>query len=170
LAATLEDTAANNEDTPLLKEMNKAIHDVTVGIESFGFNAAIARLYAYTNAISKSRAGKDTKRQALLTLAQLMSPMTPHLAEEMWSILGGEGLLVNATWPVADAAMMVDDTVTLPIQVNGKRRGEINVAKDMPKDEIEALALAEEGVIRAMDGATPKKIIVVPGRIVNVVV
>jgi leucyl-tRNA synthetase len=170
LAATLEDTAANNEDTPLLKEMHKAIHDVTVGIESFGFNAAIARLYAYTNAISKSRAGKDIKRQALLTLAQLMSPMTPHLAEEMWAILGGKGLLVNATWPVADAAMMVDDTVTLPIQVNGKRRGEINVAKDMPKDEIEALALAEEGVIRAMDGATPKKIIVVPGRIVNVVV
>ena len=72
--------------------------------------------------------------------------------------------------PIADAAMMVDDTVTLPIQVNGKRRGEINVAKDMPKDEIEALALAEEGVVRAMDGATPKKIIVVPGRIVNVVV
>ncbi|MFA8387078.1 MAG: leucine--tRNA ligase [Pelagibaca sp.] len=159
----------NGDDEALLREMHKAIHDVTLGVESFGFNASIARLYAFTNALSKSKAGSDAKRQAARTLAQLMSPMTPHLSEEIWALLGGDGLVANAPWPVADPAMMVEDTVTLPIQVNGKRRDEITVPKDMDKAEVEKLALAAEGVKRALDGAAPKKVIVVPGRIVNVV-
>ncbi|WP_010140588.1 class I tRNA ligase family protein, partial [Oceanicola sp. S124] len=158
------------EDEALLREMHKAIRDVTLGVESFGFNASIAKLYGFTNTIQKSKAGAGAKREALKVLAQLMSPMTPHLAEEMWQILGGEGLIAQAPWPVADEAMLVEDTVTLPIQVNGKRRGEITVPKDMPKDEVEKLALASDGVIRTLDGAQPKKIIVVPGRVVNVVV
>ena len=161
--------AANAEDDALLREMHKAIHDVTVGVESFGFNASIARLYAFTNALSKSKAGSDAKRQAARTLAQLMSPMTPHLSEEIWALLGGECLVANAPWPKADEAMLVEDTVTLPIQVNGKRRDEITVPKDMDKAEVEKLALATDGVKRALDGASPKKVIVVPGRIVNVV-
>ena len=161
---------ANDHDNPLLKEMHKTIHDVTQGLESFGFNASIAKLYAFTNTLAKSKAGSDAKRQAARTLAQLMSPMTPHLAEEMWSLLGGDGLVINAPWPQPDPAMLIDDEVTLPIQVNGKRRAEISVPKDMPKEEVEKLALAQETVIRAMDGAPPKKVIVVPGRIVNVVV
>lgn len=161
---------ANDHDNALLKEMHKTIHDVTQGLESFGFNASIAKLYAFTNTLAKSKAGSDAKRQAARTLAQLMSPMTPHLAEEMWSLLGGDGLVINATWPQPDPAMLIDDEVTLPIQVNGKRRAEISVPKDMPKEEVEKLALAQETVIRAMDGAPPKKVIVVPGRIVNVVV
>ncbi len=161
--------AANAEDDALLREMHKAIHDVTVGVESFGFNASIARLYAFTNALSKSKAGSDAKRQAAKTLAQLMSPMTPHLSEEIWALLGGEGLVANAPWPKADEAMLVEDTVTLPIQVNGKRRDEITVPKDMDTAEVEKLALATDGVKRALDGASPKKVIVVPGRIVNVV-
>ena len=161
---------ANDHDNPLLKEMHKTIHDVTQGLESFGFNASIAKLYAFTNTLAKSKAGSDAKRQAARTLAQLMSPMTPHLAEEMWSLLGGDGLVINAPWPQPDPAMLIDDEVTLPIQVNGKRRAEISVPTDMPKEEVEKLALAQETVIRAMDGAPPKKVIVVPGRIVNVVV
>jgi leucyl-tRNA synthetase len=164
------DTPANDQDQALLKDMHKAIHDVTQGVESFGFNASIAKLYAFTNTLAKSKAGSDAKRQAARTLAQLMSPMTPHLSEEIWSMLGGQGLIIDTPWPQADPAMLVDDEVTLPIQVNGKRRAEISVPKDMPKEEIEALALATDGVIRTLDGATPKKIIVVPGRIVNVVV
>ena len=104
-----------------------------------------------------------------MTLAQLMSPMTPHLAEDIWSNQGGEGLIVTAPWPVADEAMLVDDTVTMPIQINGKRRAEIQVPADMPKEEVEKIALAHEAVVRTLDGATPKKVIVVPGRIVNVV-
>jgi leucyl-tRNA synthetase len=171
IAAEVADAneAANAEDDAILREMHKAIHDVTVGVESFGFNASIARLYAFTNALSKSKAGSDAKRQAAKTLAQLMSPMTPHLSEEIWALLGGEGLVANAPWPVADEAMLVEDTVTLPIQVNGKRRDEITVPKDMDKAEVEKLALATDGVKRALDGASPKKVIVVPGRIVNVV-
>jgi leucyl-tRNA synthetase len=172
IAADLVDAAtpANDQDQALLKDMHKAIHDVTQGVESFGFNASIARLYAFTNTLAKSKAGSDAQRQAARTLAQLMSPMTPHLSEEIWSMLGGQGLIINAPWPQADPAMLVDDELTLPIQVNGKRRAEISVPKDMPKEEIKALALATDGVIRTLDGATPKKIIVVPGRIVNVVV
>ncbi|MEP4195040.1 MAG: leucine--tRNA ligase [Aliishimia sp.] len=168
IAASPPGTTA--DDAELLKEMHKAIHDVTMGVDSFGFNAAIAKLYGFTSTLAKSKAGGDAKREAAKTLAQLMSPMTPHLSEELWTMLGQDGLITQASWPVADPAMMVDDTVTMPIQINGKRRAEISVAKDMPKEEVEKLALSQDAVIRALDGAVPKKVIVVPGRIVNVVV
>ncbi len=161
---------ANAEDEALLREMHKAIHDVSGGVESFGFNASIAKLYAFTNTLAKSKAGSEAKKEAAKTLAQLMSPMTPHLSEELWQLLGGEGLVATAPWPVADEAMLVDDTVTLPIQINGKRRAEISVAKDMDKAEVEKIALSTEAVQKALDGNAPKKVIVVPGRIVNVVV
>jgi leucyl-tRNA synthetase len=157
-------------DEQLLREMHKAIRDVTLGVESFGFNAAIAKLYAFTNTLSKSQAGARAKREAAMVLAQLMSPMTPHLAEDVWAMLGGEGLITEARWPEADEAMMVEDSVTLPIQVNGKRRGEITVPRDMDQAEVEKAALAVDNVQRALDGAQPRKVIVVPGRIVNVVV
>ncbi|NOD90385.1 MULTISPECIES: leucine--tRNA ligase [unclassified Ruegeria] len=164
------DVPANAEDEALLREMHKAIHDVSGGVESFGFNASIAKLYAFTNTLAKSKAGTAAKREAAKTLAQLMSPMTPHLSEELWQLLGGEGLVATAAWPVADEAMLVDDTVTLPIQINGKRRAEISVSKDLAKDEVEKIALSTEAVQKALDGNAPKKVIVVPGRIVNVVV
>ncbi len=164
------DVPANGEDETLLREMHKAIHDVSGGVESFGFNASIAKLYAFTNTLAKSKAGTDAKRQAAMTLAQLMSPMTPHLSEELWQLLGGDGLVATALWPIADEAMLVDDTVTLPIQINGKRRAEISVPKDMDKAEVEKIALSTEAVQKALDGNAPKKVIVVPGRIVNVVV
>ncbi|KQI70192.1 leucyl-tRNA synthetase [Loktanella sp. 3ANDIMAR09] len=166
-----QDTSpASDADEALLKEMHRAIRDVTGGIDSFGFNAAIAKLYAFTNALSKSKAGSAAKRTAAMTLAQLMAPMTPHLAEEIWALLGGEGLVIDAPWPQVDEAMLVDATVTLPIQVNGKRKAEIVVAADASKDEIEALALSQDAVQRMLDGGAPKKIIVVPGRIVNIVI
>jgi leucyl-tRNA synthetase len=95
-----------------------------------------------------------------------MAPMTPHLAEEAWRLLGGRGLCAEAPWPVADPVMLLEDSVTLPIQVNGKRRAEITVPRDAAVAEIERLAL--EAVARSLDGA-PRKVIVVPGRIVNVV-
>ncbi len=105
-----------------------------------------------------------------MVLGQLMAPMTPHLAEEVWSLLGGDGMVVDAPWPVANETLLIEDTVTLPIQVNGKRRSEIVVARDAERHEVEALALADEAVRKALDGGAPKKLIVVPGRIVNVVV
>ena len=159
-----------SDDQALLKEMHKTIHDVTMGIESFGFNTSIAKLYAFTNTVHRAKASAGARRQAMLTMAQLMAPMTPHLSEEIWEMLGGEGLCLNAVWPIADEAMLVDDTVTMPIQINGKRRAEIEVAKDMPKEEIEKLALANDAVVKALAGGQPKKLIVVPGRIINVVI
>ncbi len=166
----MEPDAKGEGDQELLREMHKTIHDVTLGVESFGFNAAIAKLYAFTNTLAKSKAGAAAQKQAIKTLAQLMSPMTPHLAEDIWAHQGGEGLVATAPWPVADEAMLVDDTVTLPIQINGKRRAEISVAKDLARDEVEKIALSTEAVQKALDGNAPKKVIVVPGRIVNVVV
>ena len=156
-------------DVALLRATHEAIRDVSQGIEGFAFNAAIAKLYAFVGAISRSGAGAEARRAALRTLAQLMAPMTPHLAEEVWATVGGEGLCVEAPWPVADEALLVSDTVTLPVQVNGKRRAEITVPSDLGAGEVEALALAEAGVVRALAGAAPRKVIVVPGRIVNVV-
>ncbi len=164
------DEGIGEGDEELLREMHKTIHDVTMGVESFGFNAAIAKLYAFTNTLSKSKAGKAAQREAVMTLAQLMAPMTPHLAEDIWHRQGGEGLIASAPWPKADEAMLIDDTVTLPIQINGKRRAEISVPKDMGKAEVEKLAMATDAVQKALNGNAPKKVIVVPGRIVNVVV
>ena len=168
--AASSNTAATGDDETLLREMHKAIRDVTLGVESFGFNASIAKLYGFTNTLAKSKAGAAAKQEAAKTLAQLMAPMTPHLAEDMWQLLGGEGMVIHAPWPEADDAMLVEANVTLPIQINGKRRAEISVPKDMPKEEVEKIALAQEAVVKALDGAQPKKLIVVPGRIVNVVI
>ncbi|MDE0985772.1 MAG: leucine--tRNA ligase [Yoonia sp.] len=164
------DNAAGKGDDHLMRAMHKAIEDVTSGVESFGFNAAIAKLYGFTSALAKSKAGGGAKREAMRVLAQLMSPMTPHLSEEIWTMLGGQSLVINAPWPVADPKMLVLDTVTMPIQINGKRRSEIAVAADMPKDEVEKLVLGLDIVVAALNGAAPKKLIVVPGRIVNIVI
>jgi len=158
------------DDLTLRRALHKTIHDVTMGIESFGFNSAVAKLYAFTNILAKSTASLAARREAAMAMAQLMAPMTPHLSEEMWEMLDGEGLIARAPWPVADPALLVEDTVTLPIQINGKRRSELQVPKDMAPEEVEKLALADDAVKKALQGGAPKKLIVVPGRIVNVVI
>lgn len=154
----------------LQKATARAIRDVTAGIDEFQFNKSVAKLYEFTNAIAKSKAGGAAKRDALKTMAILMNPMTPHLAEEVWAHLGGDGLVARAKWPVADESLLVENTVTLPIQVNGKRRSEIVVATDASKEEVEKSALADAQVQKLLAGGTPKKVIVVPGRIVNLVI
>lgn len=165
------DTPANGaEDVALSRATAKAIDEVTKGIEGFAFNKAIAKLYEFTNTLQRSQAGSAAKRDAMRVMAQLMQPMTPHLAEEVWSLLGGTGLVTLASWPKADPALLIEDEVTLPIQINGKRRAEITVPKDMPATEVEKIALADEAVVKFLAGQPVKKIIVVPGRIINVVV
>ncbi len=166
------DTTAGDQqaDHDLTRACAICVDGVTRDIESFGFNAAIGKLYAFTATIAKSKAGGAAKRESVKKLSQLMSPMTPHLSEDIWSMLGGEGLVTLATWPVADADLLRADRVILPIQINGKRRGELEVDADLDKSEVEKLALAHQAVQKALDGGTPKKVIVVPGRIVNVVV
>ncbi len=168
--AAMEDGSATEADTDLLRAMHRAIADVTKAIENFAFNKAIAELYAFTNTLSKSKASAAAQHTAMRTLAQLMSPMVPHLAEDIWARQGGKGLVAQAPWPQADPAMLVRDTVILPIQINGKRRSEIEVPADISKEEVEKLALADDAVIKALAGGVPRKLIVVPGRIVNVVV
>jgi leucyl-tRNA synthetase len=158
------------DDAALEKATARAIDEVTRGIEGFAFNKAIAALYAFANTLGRSDASTPVMKAAIRTLAQLMQPMTPHIAESIWSYQGGAGLCARAPWPSADPALLVDDTVTLPIQINGKRRAEITVPKDMPGSEVEKIALADEDVIRFLAGQPVKKIIVVPGRIINVVV
>jgi leucyl-tRNA synthetase len=157
-------------DDALMRATAKAVDEVTRGIETFAFNKAIAKLYEFTNMLSKANGSTAAMKHAMRTLAQLMSPMTPHIAESIWAYQGGAGLCAQAAWPVADPALLVDDTVTLPIQINGKRRAEISVPKDMPSAEVEKIALANEDVVRFLAGQPVKKIIVVPGRIINVVI
>ena len=157
-------------DDDLLRAMHRAVAEVTAGIEGFAFNKAIAKLYEFTNAIARSSASTVTLKEAIRTLAKLMSPMTPHIAESIWAYQGGAGLCALAAWPKADPAMLIDNTVTLPIQINGKRRAEISVPKDMPAAEVEKIALQNEDVLRFLAGQPVKKLIVVPGRIINVVV
>jgi leucyl-tRNA synthetase len=157
-------------DQDLLRATHRAIAEVTAGIEGFAFNKAIAKLYEFTNVIGRASASTLAMKDALRVLAQLMQPMTPHLAEEVWAAQGGVGLVAQAAWPKADPALLEDDTVILPIQINGKRRAEISVPKAMPASEVEKLALANEDVLRFLAGQPIKKLIVVPGRIINVVV
>jgi leucyl-tRNA synthetase len=157
-------------DDDLHRAIARAIHEVTQGIEGFAFNKAIAKLYEFTNTLSKSNASTPAMKAAIRTLAQLMCPMTPHIAESIWAYHGGAGLCAQAPWPKADPALLVDDTVILPIQINGKRRAEISVPKDMPAAQIEKLVMAMDDVQRFLAGQPVKKFIVVPGRIINVVV
>ena len=164
-----DETTDAAEDPELLRAAHRAIADVTKSIEGFAFNKAVAKIYELANTIGKSKSGGESRREALRIMAILMSPMVPHLAEEIWTMSGGQGMVVDAAWPKADPALLEDDTVTLPIQINGKRRAEITVPKDMPKDQIEGLVMADETVLKFLEGAAPKKLIVVPGRIVNVV-
>ncbi len=166
--------AMDDAAAALRKVTHKAIKAATADIEAFRFNKAVARLYELTNAAAGFKGKGDgadwALREALETLAKLMAPMTPHLAEECWQALGHDTILAEVSWPVVEHALTIDDLVTMPIQVNGKRRAEIRVAADADKASVESITLAEPEIIKCLDGATPKKIIVVPGRIINVVV
>jgi len=171
ISQSVEDGAGDpDEALALQKATHRAVAETTAGIEGFAFNKAIAKLYEFTNTLAKSKAGKADKQAAMKVMAQLMQPMTPHLSEEVWALMGGEGMVTTTRWPEVDPAMLVDDTIVMPIQINGKRRSEISVPKDLSKSEVEKLALADKSVIKALDGNAPKKLIVVPGRIINVVI
>ncbi|MEO0397874.1 MAG: leucine--tRNA ligase [Pseudomonadota bacterium] len=147
-----------------------AIAAITDDIEGFRFNKAIARLYEFVGVLRKS-ANIDNwvRAEALSALTRLIAPFTPHLAEECWARLGGEGFISSAPWPEADATLLKKDTVTIGIQINGKRRGEIGVPADADKAATETLALNDATVKRHLEGATLRKVIVVPGKIVNIV-
>ena len=162
-------TSKNKEDLILERSAHQSINEVTKGIESFSFNKSIANLYDLTNTISKSKAGSGAKISALKVLSKLMMPFTPHIAEEMWEALGELELISKSPWPKTNRKLLESDNVTIAIQVNGKRRSLITFSKSLEKKEIESLALADKNIKKILNGALPKKVIVVPGRIVNVV-
>jgi leucyl-tRNA synthetase len=163
--------------TALRKAAHKALNTIGITIEGLRFNVAVAQIYELTNALASAVAKPGTEpdmawavREASEILVQVAAPMMPHLAEQAWARLGYNTLVAEAAWPVAEAALLVDDIVTVAVQVNGKRRDEMTVARTATREQTEAQALALEGVIKALVGQKPKKVIVVPGKIVNIVV
>ncbi|RZJ96594.1 MAG: leucine--tRNA ligase [Brevundimonas sp.] len=159
-------------DAKLIRETHKAIKAVTEGVAAFRFNSAIARLYAFVGVVrDHSAAGGAARRESLSALARLVAPFTPHLAEECWTRLGEEGMVLDAPWPEHDPALAADEAVILPIQINGKRRGEIEMPRGAPQADVEAAALANPQVQAYLEANSQsiRKVIVVTDRIVNLV-
>ena len=156
------------EDAALTRKYHQIIAGVAADIEALSFNKAVARLYELANAIDRAAPSlaRDTAIDGML---RLVSPMVPHLAEEAWAARGGTGLIADAAWPVVDPAMLVENDVTIAIQVNGKLRDTVLLAKGADQAAVEAAAMASEKVQRLLDGASPRKVIVVPDRLVNIV-
>jgi len=161
------------------KLIHRAAKAVGDNIEALRFNSAVAQIYELTNGLSKfavalesapAANGVAVLREGTTKLVQLIAPMMPHLAETCWAALGGSGMVADAGWPDIDPALLVDDSVVVAVQVNGKRRDEITLAKGAPKDEVERQVLSLDVIARMLDGQAPKKIIIVPDRIVNVVI
>ncbi|WP_010335769.1 leucine--tRNA ligase [Sphingobium yanoikuyae] len=163
------DAAAEGQDKALDRKLHQTIDGVAKDIEALGFNKAVAKIYELVNAIEKAKPSAS-RTAAIRALALLVAPMTPHLAEEGWAEMAQPGLIAEAAWPAVDPALLVEDEVTIACQVMGKLRDTITVPKGTPKDELEKLALAAPNVVRTLDGATPKKVIVVPDRLVNLVI
>ncbi len=159
----------DKQDRALERKLHQTIDLIGKDIEALAFNKAVARLYELTNAIEKAE--KSASRNiAVRALARLVAPMVPHLAEEAWEILEGHGLIADAAWPEVDPALLVEDEVTIAVQIKGKLRDTLTVAKGLPNEELERLALASDKVQRSLDGAPIRKVIVVPDRLVNLVV
>ena len=166
LASTIDE--ATGADAALRRKLHRTIAAVGVAIDGLQFNKAVAQLYELVNAIEKAGPSAD-RNIAVRTLVKLVSPMAPHLAEEAWSTLDEAGLVADAAWPDFDPALLVDDQVTVAVQVNGKLRDTISAPRGLDRPALEALALASEKVQRQLAGASPRKVIVVPDRLVNIV-
>ncbi|MGJ5204009.1 leucine--tRNA ligase [Bradyrhizobium sp. HKCCYLR20261] len=161
----------------LRKAAHGALDKVTGGIERLHFNVCLAHIREFANALADvlAKAAKPAPdlafaiREAAGILVQLFSPMMPHLAEECWQVLGQKGLISEASWPQIERDLLVEDSMTLVVQVNGKKRGEVTVASNAQNPEIESAVLALDAVKLALDGKPVRKVIIVPKRIVNVV-
>jgi leucyl-tRNA synthetase len=162
------DASQSGDDAQLTKALHRAIAGIGADITALQFNKAVAKTHELVNAIEKAKASA-TREEAIRTLACLIAPMIPHLAEEGWAAMGGDGLVADQPWPDHDPALLIDDDATIAVQVNGKLRDTLTVPKDADKAALEAAALASNKVQRVLDGAIPKKVIVVPGRLVNIV-
>jgi leucyl-tRNA synthetase len=164
--------AAKTSSSATRRLTHKTIAAVTEDLEQFRFNRSVARLRELSNYLEEAASTTDggDLREALEVLIVLMGPMMPHLAEELWHLLGHGGLLVDQPWPDADPALTRDDVVTMAIQVNGKLRATLDMARDLDQTQAREAALSLSAVQRAIDGKSVRKVIVVPNRIINVVV
>jgi leucyl-tRNA synthetase len=162
----------------LRKAAHRALAHVSEDVERLRFNVCVAHIYEFANAFQASLASLETEptadyrwavREAADILVRLFHPMMPHLAEECWAALGHKTLVAAEPWPRLEADLLVESTITLPVQINGRKRGDVTIARNAANTEIEAAVLALDAVKRALDGRPPKKVIVVPQRIVNVV-
>jgi leucyl-tRNA synthetase len=162
------DRNASGADDKLKRKTHQTIAAVAEDVEALAFNKAVARIYELTSAVEKAAPSTD-RNEAIATLMRLVSPMMPHLAEEGWANAGFGGMIAEAPWPEVDPALLVEDEVTIAVQVMGKLRDTLTAPKGLPKEELEALALASEKVQRSLAGAEIRKVIVVPDRLVNIV-
>ncbi|WP_454701363.1 leucine--tRNA ligase [Agrobacterium burrii] len=172
--------ATEGEGLAASKAAHKTLKAVQEDLDKLAFNKAIARIYELVNALAgpladvaaggKSDDVRAAARDAVEILIRIIAPMTPHLAEECWSALGNEGLVAQTPWPVFVASLVEENDVVMPVQVNGKKRGELTIARDADQDAVRAAALALDAVKSILAGGEPKKVIVVPQRIVNIVV
>ncbi len=155
-------------DADLDRAVNRAIASVGTEIEALRFNKAVAKIYELANAIEKAKPSA-TRVNAIETLIKLVSPMLPHLAEEAWAATQHTGFVCDTSWPTVDEVALEEQTVTIAVQVNGKLRDTVTVARGMDQDALEAIALGRDKIVRQLDGATPRKVIVVFDRLVNIV-
>jgi leucyl-tRNA synthetase len=173
-------TESDGAAQEIRREAHRTLDKVTRAIEDLRFNTAVAFLYSLANSLEAAlrtvsqRGGASAPEQRALReagdmLVQMFAPMMPHLAEECWAALGHASLVAEQSWPVLDESLLVEETITLPVQVNGKKRADVTIARDAERPAIEAAVLGLEPVRRALAGKPPKKVIVVPQRIVNVV-
>ncbi len=180
LSAAQPTPAKEGEALPVSQITHRTLQAVQADLDKLSFNKAIARIYELVNALAGPlttvASGKADAayvaavRDAAGILIQLIAPMTPHLAEECWQAIGGKGLVANAAWPTFDPELVVENEVVLPVQINGKKRAELTIARDADQNAVQAAVLALDVVKAALNGQPPKKVIVVPLRIVNIVV
>ncbi|MBY5408786.1 leucine--tRNA ligase [Rhizobium leguminosarum] len=180
LSAVASAPATDGEALSISQAAHKTLKAVQNDYDKLWFNKAVARIYELVNALAapmtKVAAGEGDAtyraavRDAAEILIQLVSPMTPHLAEECWAALGNEGLLARASWPQYDETLVIENDVVLPVQINGKKRAELTISRDADQNAVTDAVLDLDAVKNALNGQAPKKIIVVPQRIVNIVV
>jgi leucyl-tRNA synthetase len=171
--------AKDGDALPVSQIAHKTLKAVQGDLDKLAFNKAIARIYELVNALAapltQVAAGQGDAayvgavRNAAEILVQLIAPMTPHLAEECWSILGNDGLIAKSAWPQFDEALVAENEIVLPVQINGKKRAELTIARDADQNTVQEAVLALDAIKAALNGQAPKKIIVVPLRIVNIV-
>jgi leucyl-tRNA synthetase len=178
LAAATPRAGTSGSSEAISRAAHKTLKAVGEDIERLSFNKAVARIYELVNVLAAplgALAGNGDKalvpalRQAVDLLIAMIGPMMPHLAEECWAALGGAGLVAERAWPAFDPALVVDDEIVLPVQINGRKRGDLTIRRDADQGAVQQAVLALDFVQKALDGRPPRKVIVVPQRIVNVV-